>query len=177
MRPRRPETPAETTPIPPIRFTIRNEILHGPVLWPASLGIARVNTKVDLGPEVRTKIMEIFGTDEPVRMSTRVGFFGGGTTRFYGDGRSIKLKDSGGSLAYDDYELDISYSGDLDDIELDGSWPRFEHLQSGRQQGRGRQGDADIDQRTHPGRSLRHRLSAFAIDTGARDRRATSPNR
>ena len=46
-----PETPAEAAPIPPIRFTIRNEILHGPVLWPASLGIARVNTKLDLGPE------------------------------------------------------------------------------------------------------------------------------
>ncbi len=121
-----PETPAEAAPIPPIRFTIRNEILHGPALWPASLGIARVNTKVDLGPEVRKKIMEIFGTDEPVRMSTRVGFFGGGTTRFYGDGRSIKLKDSRGTLEYDDYELDISYSGNLDDIELDGSWPRFD---------------------------------------------------
>ena len=25
----------------PLRFTVRNEILHGPVLWPASLGIAR----------------------------------------------------------------------------------------------------------------------------------------
>jgi uncharacterized protein YdgA (DUF945 family) len=118
-----PETPAETAPIPPVRFTIRNEILHGPVLWPASLGIARVNTKVDLGPEVRKKIMEYFGTDEPVRMSTRVGFLGGGTTRFYGDGRSIKLKD-GGTLEYDDYELDISYSGDLDDIDGEGSWPQ-----------------------------------------------------
>jgi uncharacterized protein YdgA (DUF945 family) len=113
-------------PVPPIRFTIRNEILHGPVLWPASVGIARVNTKVDLGPEVRKKIMAFFGTDEPVRMSTRLGFFGGGTTRFYGDGRSIELQDAGGSIEYDDYRLDISYSGDLDDIELDGSWPRFD---------------------------------------------------
>ena len=119
------ETPVEVAPPAPVRFTIRNEILHGPLLWPASLGIARVNTKVDLGPEVRKKIMEVFGTDEPVRMSTRVGFLGGGTTRFYGDGRSIKLKDRGGSLEYDDYKLDISYSGNLDDIELDGSWPRF----------------------------------------------------
>jgi uncharacterized protein YdgA (DUF945 family) len=120
-----PETPAEAAPVPPIRITMRNEILHGPVLWPASLGIARVNTKVDLGPEVRKKIMEFFGTDEPVRMSTRVGFFGGGTTRLYGDGRSIKLKGSAGTLEYDDYKLDISYSGDLDDIDGEGSWPQF----------------------------------------------------
>jgi uncharacterized protein YdgA (DUF945 family) len=121
-----PETPVETAPPPPIRFTVRNEILHGPVLWPASLGIARVNTKLDLGPEVRQKLMEIFETDEPVRVSTRVGFFGGGTTRLYGDGRTVKLKDKPGSIKYDDYKLDIGYSGDLDDIDLDGAWPLFE---------------------------------------------------
>ncbi len=140
-----PTAPPEA-PIPPIRFTIRNEILHGPVLWPASLGIARVNTKVDLGPEVRKKIMEVFGTDEPVRMSTRVGFLGGGTTRFYGDGRSIKLKDGGGTLAYDDYKLDISYSGNLDDIDGRRQLAAIRNFESRRQQGRGRQGDPDLDQ-------------------------------
>jgi uncharacterized protein YdgA (DUF945 family) len=117
---------APAAPIQPIRFTIRNEILHGPMLWPASLGIARVNTKFDLGPEIRQKIVEVFGTDEPVRISTRVGFFGGATTRLYGDGRTIKLKDDDGTFKYDDYELDIRYSGKLDDVDLDGSWPRVE---------------------------------------------------
>ena len=51
--------------MPPIRFTVRNEILHGPVLWPASLGIARVNTRLVLSDDIRKKLIETFGTDEP----------------------------------------------------------------------------------------------------------------
>ena len=46
--------------VPPIRFTVRNEILHGPVLWPASLGIARVNTKVVLSDDLRKKLHRDF---------------------------------------------------------------------------------------------------------------------
>jgi uncharacterized protein YdgA (DUF945 family) len=112
----------------PLRFTVRNEILHGPVLWPASLGIARVNTRLELDAKTRQKIVGIFGSDDPVRISTRVSFFGGGTTRLSGDGRTVKVKDGKGSLAYADYQLDISYSGDLDDIDLDGRWPKLEIL-------------------------------------------------
>jgi hypothetical protein len=76
------EVPAEAAK--PIRFTVRNEILHGPVLWPASLGLARVNSKLVLNEEIRNKLVETFGTDEPMRISSRIGFFGGGSTRFHG---------------------------------------------------------------------------------------------
>jgi uncharacterized protein YdgA (DUF945 family) len=110
----------------PVHFTVRNEILHGPVLWPASLGIARINTRLELDAKTRQQIVDIFGSDDPVRMSTRVGFFGGGTTRLSGEGRTIKARDSKGSLKYDDYQLDVSYSGDLDEIDLNGSWPSLE---------------------------------------------------
>ena len=110
----------------PVRFTVRNEILHGPLLWPASLGLARINTRLELDAKTRQKIVAIFGSDDPVRMSTRAGFFGGGTTRLSGDGRTIKSQDGKGSLQYDDYRLDVDYSGDLDDIELDGRWPKLE---------------------------------------------------
>jgi uncharacterized protein YdgA (DUF945 family) len=120
----KPAAPA--APVEPIRFKVRNEILHGPVLWPASLGIARINTRLELDAGTRQKIVDIFGSEDPVRISTRVGFFGGGTTRLYGDGRTIQAKDGKGSLKYDDYKLDVSYSGDLDDVDLDGSWPQLE---------------------------------------------------
>ena len=77
-----PETEApdaSAAAVPPIRFTVRNEILHGPVLWPASLGIARVNTKVVWSEDIRRKLIEVFATDEPLRVSSRVGFLGGGS--------------------------------------------------------------------------------------------------
>jgi len=123
------EVPAEpaAAPAKPIRFTVRNEILHGPVLWPASLGLARVNTKLVLSDEIRKQLVDYFGTDEPARISSRVGFFGGGSTRFYGDGRTIQAKGETGVLAYDDFELELGYSGDFDEIDVDGSWPKLEY--------------------------------------------------
>ncbi len=121
------EKPAEAqAAVPPIRFTVRNEILHGPLLWPASLGIARVNTRLVLSDDIRKKLIETFGTDEPVRISSRVGFFGGGSTRLSGDGQTIKLPEGAGTLSYDDYQLDVGYSKNLDDFDMKGEWPRFE---------------------------------------------------
>jgi len=112
-------------PPTPLRFTVRNEILHGPVLWTAGFGIARVNTRVVLDEETRKKIAEFFGTDEPVRVSSRVGFLGGGSTRFSGEGRKIKLKDDGGTISYDDFRLDVGYSSKFDKVDYDGQWPRL----------------------------------------------------
>ncbi|HET9472292.1 MAG TPA: DUF945 family protein [Steroidobacteraceae bacterium] len=117
--------------LPPIRFTVRNEILHGPLLWPASLGLARVNTKVVLSDDFRRKLLEIFGTDEPLRISSRVGFFGGGSTRLSGDGQTIKLPEEAGTVTYDDYQLDVGYSKNLDDFDVNGEWPRIEANKAG----------------------------------------------
>jgi uncharacterized protein YdgA (DUF945 family) len=116
---------ADKPVIPPMKFTVRNEILHGPMLWPASLGFARINTRVDLSDDVRKTLIEVFGTDEPVHLSTRVHFFGGATTRLWGDGHTIKLGDKSTTIAYDDYKLDVGYSSHLDHFDMDGKWPKF----------------------------------------------------
>lgn len=116
----------DAAPMTPLRITVRNEILHGPMLWPASLGIARVNSKLVLSEEIRAKLVEIFGTDEPVRISTRVAFFGGATTSFTGEGRNIQFKDEPGTLAYDAFRFDVSYSKNFDSLGVDGDWPKFE---------------------------------------------------
>lgn len=122
----------EATPaaIPPLRFTIRNEILHGPVLWPASLGIARVNTRLVLSADIRKTLTETFGTDEPMRVSTRVGFFGGGSTRLSGDGKTIKSKDGSDTMSYDDFKLDVGYSRNFDSYDVNGKVPRIEASKS-----------------------------------------------
>lgn len=121
-----PESAAPAKPPTPITITVRNEILHGPVLWNWGFGVAKVNTRVVLDDEIRKKIAEYFGTDEPLHITSRIGFFGGGTTRFWGDGRKVALKEpSGGTLAYDDFHLDIGYSSKFDQLDYDGDWPKL----------------------------------------------------
>ena len=66
-----------------LRFTIRNEVWHGPVLGLSGLGIARVKTHLVLSDETQKKIAEIFGPKDPLEIVTRVGFTGGGTTTLH----------------------------------------------------------------------------------------------
>ena len=96
-----------------------------PGAWPAGLGIARVDTSWCSSEEIRKEI-ENLRPDEPVRISTRVGFFGGGTTPFKSDGRTIKPKDEARQITYETYKLDIGYSKNLDDYDIEGKWPKLE---------------------------------------------------
>jgi uncharacterized protein YdgA (DUF945 family) len=107
------------------RFTIRNEILHGPLLGLSGLGLARVNTMLVLDPAIRKQIDEFFGAEPPLAVSTRIGFLGGGTTTISSEGREMKDAD-GGTLAWDDLDIDVHWSGDFDSIGVKGDWPRFE---------------------------------------------------
>lgn len=112
-------------PIQTVKFTVRNEILHGPVLWPASLGLARVNSRLVLTEDIRKQLVDFFGTDQPVRISTRVGFLGGGVTRISTDAREITTS-AGSRISWAKLAVDVDYSRDFDDIDMDGEWSRFE---------------------------------------------------
>ena len=109
----------------PSRFTVRNEILHGPVLGLSGLGLARVNSKLVLDPATRAGLVKTVGTDEPLRVSTRVGFLGGGNTSITAEARELKL-DDGGTISWDDLDIDIGYSAKFDSLDVKGDWPRFE---------------------------------------------------
>jgi uncharacterized protein YdgA (DUF945 family) len=106
------------------RFTVRNEILHGPVLWFSGFGIARVNSRVVLGESLRQRMIDAVGTDEPLRVSTRIGFFGGRTTTLTSEKRTVILKHGATELSWDDLEVSAAYSSDLDSLEITGEWPR-----------------------------------------------------
>jgi len=106
-----------------LRFTIRNEVWHGPVLGLSGLGIARVNTHLVMSDETRKKIAEIFGPKEPLEISTRVGFTGGGTTTFTSEGRTIK-PDGKSEVSWETFKLAIGYSRGADKYDMDGKWPK-----------------------------------------------------
>ena len=109
-----------------LRVTVHNEILHGPVLWFSAVGVARVNSQVVLDPVVRKEVVKLFGAEDPVRVSTRIGFFGGATTTVSGDARSVHSGNDMGNLTWDEFELDISYSKKFDSVDIVGDWPRVE---------------------------------------------------
>lgn len=109
-----------------MRFTVRNEILHGPVLGLSGFGIARVNSYLVMSEDTQKKITEIFGTKDPVEISTRVGFLGGGTTTFSSQGRTIKPADSKSEISWETAKLAIGYSRNADKFDLDGKWPKLE---------------------------------------------------
>lgn len=107
------------------RFTVRNEILHGPVLGFSGFGLARVNSTLVLDPKMRQELAKDFGSEDLLQVSTRIGFFGGGTTTISSEAREVKLAD-GGTISWDDLDIDIRYSRIFDSIDVKGDWPRFE---------------------------------------------------
>lgn len=109
----------------PGRFTVRNEILHGPVLGFSGFGLARVNSTLLLNPQQRAEVEKVFGTDAPFTISTRVGFLGGGTTSLSSAARKLQPR-PGSTIEWADLELDIGYSRDFDSFSVVGDWPRFE---------------------------------------------------
>ncbi|MEO8064831.1 MAG: DUF945 family protein [Pseudomonadota bacterium] len=112
--------------ISPVKFTVRNHIVHGPVLWLSGLGIARVDSHVVVPETIRAELVKLFGEESPVAVSTRVRFFGGGTTTISGDARDFEMPGKGQAVSYDAFKLKLGYSAHLDDVEVDGGWPRLE---------------------------------------------------
>ncbi|HEX6639145.1 MAG TPA: DUF945 family protein, partial [Steroidobacteraceae bacterium] len=113
--------------IPPFRFTVRNDVLHGPILGSAGVGLARVDSKIELSDEVRKKIEEVFGTEKPAfEVRTRVGFFDGGTTTFKSQGRKLITKNENVDFTYDTFHMSVGYSGNGDSYDVDGGLPKVE---------------------------------------------------
>ena len=119
-----PEPPANSEKA--VRFTVRNEVLHGPVLGLSGFGIARVNSHLVLDEKIRKELEEVFGPKSPVEVTTRIGFLGGGTTTFKSEGRTIKPKDSKAEITWETFKLAIGYSRNLDGYDIDGKWPKLE---------------------------------------------------
>jgi uncharacterized protein YdgA (DUF945 family) len=110
----------------PLRFTVRNEVLHGPVLGLSGFGIARVDSHLVLSEETRKQITELFGPKDPVEVSTRIRFFGGGTTTLKSEGRKITPKDGKAEISWETFKVAVGYSRNFDKYDMDGKWPRLE---------------------------------------------------
>jgi uncharacterized protein YdgA (DUF945 family) len=120
------ESPDSAPAALPKRFTMRNEILHGPVLGLSGLGLARINWHVVLSEDQRAYLRSIFATEEPIEVSTRVDFFGGGTTTIEAPALRISRKNGTGEVSWDTMKVSIEHPADLDRFSVYGKWDRLE---------------------------------------------------
>jgi uncharacterized protein YdgA (DUF945 family) len=120
------EAPDAEPAAAPRRFTLRNEILHGPVLGLSGLGLARINWHVVLSENQRAYLRSIFGSEEPLEASTRIDFFGGGTTTLEAPALRISRKNGTGEVSWDRMKVSIEHPNDLDRFSVYGKWDRLD---------------------------------------------------
>jgi uncharacterized protein YdgA (DUF945 family) len=120
------EAPDAQPAASPRRFTLRNEILHGPVLGLSGLGLARINWHVVLSEDQRAYLRSIFGSEEPLEASTRIDFFGGGTTTLEAPALRLSRKNGTGEVSWDRLKISIEHPNDLDRFSVYGKWDRLD---------------------------------------------------
>jgi len=108
------------------RFTLHNDVLHGPLLGLAGIGAARVKTRIDLPADMQAGIRDTFGPEPALEMTTRVGFLGGGSTVLRSRGRALESFADGEQLTYETARVEVDFSRDLDSYEIDARLPRAE---------------------------------------------------
>ncbi|HXC08407.1 MAG TPA: YdgA family protein [Steroidobacteraceae bacterium] len=67
----------------PARFliTIHSVFHHGPICGWTCLGLARADSHVAIGGPLQSAVAGLFGSAEPLRIRSRLGFFGGGSAQ------------------------------------------------------------------------------------------------
>jgi uncharacterized protein YdgA (DUF945 family) len=109
---------------PPARFTVKNTVLHGPVLGLSGFGLARVDTHLDLPEQARAEIRKVFGEKPAMEVSTRVGFFGGGTTTLKSEGRKLITPEKEDvEVSYETFKLAVGMGKHGDSYDVDGGLP------------------------------------------------------
>ena len=114
--------PARGEPAP--KFTLHSDIRHGPIIG-SSIGMARTKTWfVVKDPKVREELRKVFGDDNPIDITTDIGFGGGSTTVISSAARDFSA--DGDKFSWDALKLVMVSSGNGDSFTVDGGWPRFE---------------------------------------------------
>ncbi len=108
------------------RYTVHNDVLHGPVLGLSGIGAARVKTRLELPAEAADEIRDIFGPEPALQVTTRIGLTGGGSTMLRSPGRTLAITGGAGDLEYETATVTVDFSRDLSRYEVDGRLPQLE---------------------------------------------------
>lgn len=136
--------------------TLRNRIAHGPVCGLKCVGLANIDTSVELPASVANMLNAIYGTQSWLTLRTRLGFLGGSTTNM----SSPPVADAAtaaGHFSSEGFSAVAHVSSGANQIDIDGSLPHL--LFSGVDGGR-------VDLQALTFKSVSHRVlpQLFATD-------------
>ncbi|WKB50657.1 YdgA family protein [Eleftheria terrae] len=119
-------TPAEGEEAPPkpVLITLRDHISHGPLAG-GQFGAALIESELELPPEVRKGLTQLFGDKKPFTVRTLVGFGGGYSSEF--SSPDIQFKGpQGEQLAWKGVKANISSDAGGTYLKYDVSAPGLE---------------------------------------------------
>ena len=115
------DTAEEPSDKPPVRFTMRNEIKHGPLPGFTGIGMGRIDTRFVWSKEQREELDKFLPGREPVEIFTLLGLLGG--TNSHVTSPAFDFKDEKTTLAWKGFEGDFSVGRNLGSVGCEATAP------------------------------------------------------
>ncbi len=106
------------------RITVLHKIQHGPLPGFRSLGLARIESTLELSEAVRAEIAEVLGDNEPLLVTSLIGFTGAGSSTITSP--AFEYDDDGEKLSWQGFEANFNYGRDISSLECDFKAPGME---------------------------------------------------
>lgn len=108
-------------PKPPVRFTLRNDVTHGPLPGFTRIGTGRIHTTVVWTKEVREEIDKVLPGREPVEVYTLLGLLGSASSHITSP--AFDFKDEKTTVAWKGFEGDFSVGRNQGTMDCDATAP------------------------------------------------------
>lgn len=108
----------------PFLITVHTVIHHGPICGWTCLGLARAESHLAISGPFQPVVAGLFGSTEPLRIRSRLGFFGGGSTQISSPAIEDTALHDGARVGWGGFEAEISYGAGLDSYAMHLAAPR-----------------------------------------------------
>lgn len=103
------------------RFTVLHKVQHGPLPGFRALGLARIESTLELSEEARAVIAKVIGDQEPIRVTTLIGFTGSGSSTIKSP--AFDYQDESEKLSWQGFEGTFDFGRNIDSLECDAKAP------------------------------------------------------
>ena len=114
------ETAVEAVPEArkPVQLHFINRIQHGPLPGFSGFGAAAIKTELVLDAESKAQLAKVFGTANPLDISTRLGYAGGGRVSISSPAFNTVLEKERDKISWQGLNLEVSFEKDYKTFTL-----------------------------------------------------------